>query len=112
MLDSSWAPAIPALTGSIGMLQYSLDFKELVAPACDTERVVLGHFLLVWLGRTKRNNTGRGSAWLERCVRDAEVAGSNPVAPTQLDFRPFGELVKRLSLFKDESCVADNAVQR
>ena len=25
---------------------------------------------------------GRGSAWLERCVRDAEVAGSNPVAPT------------------------------
>jgi hypothetical protein len=25
--------------------------------------------------------TGRGSAWLERLVRDQEVAGSNPVAP-------------------------------
>ena len=25
--------------------------------------------------------SGRSSAWLERCVRDAEVAGSNPVAP-------------------------------
>jgi hypothetical protein len=25
---------------------------------------------------------GRGSAWLERLVRDQEVAGSNPVAPT------------------------------
>ena len=26
--------------------------------------------------------SGCGSAWLERCVRDAEVAGSNPVTPT------------------------------
>ena len=26
-------------------------------------------------------NPGRSSAWTERCVRDAEVAGSNPVAP-------------------------------
>ena len=26
--------------------------------------------------------TGRSSAWLERSVRDAEVAGSNPVAPS------------------------------
>jgi hypothetical protein len=26
--------------------------------------------------------SGRGSAWLERLVRDQEVAGSNPVAPT------------------------------
>ena len=26
--------------------------------------------------------SGRGSAWLERCVRDAEVEGSNPFAPT------------------------------
>jgi hypothetical protein len=24
---------------------------------------------------------GCGSVWLERCVRDAEVAGSNPVTP-------------------------------
>ena len=28
--------------------------------------------------------TGRSSAWLERSVRDAEVAGSNPVAPSQI----------------------------
>jgi hypothetical protein len=26
--------------------------------------------------------TDRSSAWLERCVWDAEVAGSNPVGPT------------------------------
>src|SRR5262249_26353840 len=26
--------------------------------------------------------TGRSSVWLERTVRDREVAGSNPVAPT------------------------------
>ena len=25
--------------------------------------------------------SGSSSAWLERCVRDAEVAGSNPVSP-------------------------------
>ena len=44
--------------------------------------------------------TGCSSAWLERYVRDVEVAGSNPVIPTQLDFEPFGEFVKRLSLFQ------------
>ena len=27
---------------------------------------------------------GRGSAWLERLVRDQEVGGSNPLAPTNL----------------------------
>ncbi len=27
------------------------------------------------------SSSGRGSAWLERTVRDREVAGSNPVAP-------------------------------
>lgn len=27
--------------------------------------------------------TGCGSAWLERLVWDQEVAGSNPVTPTQ-----------------------------
>jgi hypothetical protein len=26
--------------------------------------------------------TGRSSAWLERTVRDREVGGSNPLAPT------------------------------
>ena len=33
--------------------------------------------------------SGRSSAWLERCVRDAEVAGSNPVAPTNFSYRVF-----------------------
>ena len=28
--------------------------------------------------------SGRGSAWLERLVRDQEVGGSNPLAPTTL----------------------------
>ncbi len=45
--------------------------------------------------------TGRSSAWLEHCVRDAEVASSNLVAPTILYFGPFGENVERLSLFSD-----------
>ena len=26
--------------------------------------------------------SGRGSAWLERLVRDQEAGGSNPLAPT------------------------------
>jgi hypothetical protein len=30
--------------------------------------------------------TGRGSAWLERLVRDQEVGGSNPLAPTKFIF--------------------------
>src|SRR4051794_41162540 len=28
-------------------------------------------------------SSGRGSAWLERLVRDQEVGGSNPLAPTK-----------------------------
>lgn len=31
---------------------------------------------------TKQENTGCGSAWLERLIWDQEVAGSNPVTPT------------------------------
>ena len=29
-----------------------------------------------------RNKSGCGSVWLERCVRDAEAGGSNPLTPT------------------------------
>ena len=29
-----------------------------------------------------QTGTGRGAVWLARCVRDAEVMGSNPIAPT------------------------------
>lgn len=32
---------------------------------------------------TLTGETGRSSAWLERCVWDAEVAGSSPAAPTR-----------------------------
>ena len=30
----------------------------------------------------KQLDSGCGSAWLERCVRDAEAGGSNPLTPT------------------------------
>ena len=32
--------------------------------------------------RWLHSSSGRGSAWLERLVRDQEVGGSNPLAPT------------------------------
>ena len=51
--------------------------------------------------RQEEQISGRSSAWLERLLWEQEVARSNRVAPTQLDFRPFGEFVKRLSLFYD-----------
>ncbi len=47
-------------------------------------------------------------AWLslvERCVRDAEAAGSNPVAPSWLDMRPFSEKTERLSLCQTKTYV-------
>ena len=34
--------------------------------------------------------SGRGSVWLERCVRDAEVGGSNPLAPTKFKHKSHG----------------------
>jgi hypothetical protein len=38
---------------------------------------------------------------IRRVFRDQEVAGSNPVTPTILQIRPFGENVERLSLCGD-----------
>jgi hypothetical protein len=38
------------------------------------------------------HSSGRGSAWLERLVRDQEVGGSNPLAPTTLNTLPFIDL--------------------
>jgi hypothetical protein len=46
---------------------------------------------------------GCGSAWLERLVRDQEVAGSNPVTPTSCKIEPFGENVEGLSIGGDLS---------
>ena len=42
-------------------------------------------------------------------VRDQEVAGSNPVAPTQRDRKPFGENIEGLSL-REASEVALDAM--
>src|SRR5690606_29837919 len=36
-----------------------------------------------WLPINNLRSTGCSSAWLERYVRDVEVAGSNPVTPTR-----------------------------
>ena len=43
------------------------------------------------------HTSGCSSAWLERCVRDAEVEGSNPFSPTIFRNKPFGQQVKGLS---------------
>ena len=47
----------------------------------------------------------------ERLVRDAEVAGSNPVAPTIFRNEPFGQQVEGLSHCGDKSCVFERKVQ-
>ena len=39
---------------------------------------------------TRSRSTGCGAAWLARCVRDAEVPGSNPGSPTKLQVRGGG----------------------
>ena len=44
---------------------------------------------------------GRGSAWLERLVRDQEVGGSNPLAPTNLRYST-GLLREQLHIIRDE----------
>ncbi len=41
---------------------------------------------MIWTGKLDKGvgKTGRGSAWLERLVRDQEVGGSNPLAPNNI----------------------------
>jgi hypothetical protein len=56
--------------------------------------------------------SGRSSARLECTVRDREVGGSNPLAPTIFRNEPFGENVEGLSHFRDKSCVIKTAVQK
>src|SRR5271157_835113 len=43
--------------------------------------------VLYWCSQHLHCQSGRGSAWLERLVRDQEVGGSNPLAPTIYPFR-------------------------
>ena len=49
--------------------------------------------------RRRQPLSGCSSAWLERLVWDQEVAGPNPVTPTILKRKPFGERVEGLSYF-------------
>ena len=44
-------------------------------------------------------------------LRDQEVGGSNPLAPTILDFGPFGKNVEGLSLCQTKTYVAQGTVQ-
>ncbi len=66
------------------------------APTQDTRAlggsIAVDTFLAFKRYLPRSNETGRSSAWLERTVRDREVAGSNPVAPTPLDGKPFDEI--------------------
>ena len=44
--------------------------------------------------------SARGSAWLERDVRDVEVAGSNPVAPTKIKENKNDERERNIKLLE------------
>jgi hypothetical protein len=55
--------------------------------------------------------TEESSTWLARLFGDQEDASSNPVAPTFFRNEPFGENVKGLSHFSDETCAVEPAVQ-
>ena len=46
------------------------------------------------------NGSGRGSVWLERDVRDVEVAGSNPVAPTKIKENKNDERERNIKLLE------------
>ena len=51
---------------------------------------------MIYANMVERVKELNNDAWLslvERCVRDAEVAGSNPVAPTIQGFRYMGERI-------------------
>ena len=47
-----------------------------------------------------KNGSGRGSVWLERDVRDVEVAGSNPVAPTKIKENKNDERERNIKLLE------------
>ena len=61
-----------------------------------------------WKSRIK---TGRGAAWLARLLGVQEVAGSNPVAPTSFQNKPFGEYVEGLSHFRAKGYAVELEVQ-
>ena len=42
------------------------------------------------------DKSGCGSVWLERCVRDAEAGGSNPLTPTIFFLNPLFQLLTQI----------------
>ena len=58
--------------------------------------------------------SGRGSAWLERLVRDQEVGGSNPLAPTTLSQRHtlFTQLQRVMALASAQVLGKKNTIKR
>lgn len=60
----------------------------------------------------ERKSNGAWLSLVERCVRDAEVAGSNPVAPTIFRNEPFGEYVEGLSHCGANRYAIESAVQK
>ncbi len=54
----------------------------------DRSRIPLGQSSRFGYPPAVKNGSGCGSAWLERLVRDQEVAGSNPVTPTYTTEEP------------------------
>ena len=75
---------------------HDISFQERSLPSArlQCQYTMLKNIILVFLytshgldaltifGYYELQATGRSSAWLERLVRDQEVAGSNPVAPS------------------------------
>ena len=56
--------------------------------------------LCVFAVNYSKNGSGRGSVWLERDVRDVEVAGSNPVAPTKIKENKNDERERNIKLLE------------
>ena len=105
--------AVASLDGMTARLSKSSEIKRQKAnlPQTTSFPVCREKSALICFASSNGSLPGRSSAWLERMVRDHEVAGSNPVAPTFLYFEPFGENVKRLSFCCHKVYVRQSAVQ-
>ena len=58
-----------------------------------------------------RSHRGVAQPGLERYVRDVEVEGSNPFAPTIFPVKPFGQQVEGFSHFRDKTYVNQRKIQ-
>jgi hypothetical protein len=83
-------PAVPLL--SSGILTRNFQFEEMKTAQSSGRQSLGSNRGVCYSGVSIRAlpsapecvPSGRGSAWLERLVRDQEVGGSNPLAPTIL----------------------------